>query len=57
MRFTVPHHLPKAGPELLVALDVDGTLMSHLGDVTARVADAVAALAATGTHEIGRAHV
>lgn len=52
MPFTVPHHLPTAGPDLLVALDVDGTLLSHLGDVTPRVVDAVAALAATGAHVV-----
>ncbi len=31
---SVPHHLPSAGPDLMVALDVDGTLLSHLGEAT-----------------------
>ena len=52
MSFAVPHHLPSAGPDMMVALDVDGTLLSHLGEATARVVDAVAALTAAGVHVV-----
>lgn len=52
MPFTVPRHLPAAGPDLLVALDVDGTVMTHAGEVSGRVLDAVRALARAGAHVV-----
>lgn len=52
MQDRVPIHLPKAGPGLLVALDVDGTVLDHGGGCSPAVLDAVARLAATGTHVV-----
>ncbi|MGC5617536.1 HAD hydrolase family protein [Georgenia sp. Z1491] len=42
--------LPEAGPELLVALDIDGTILHHDTTLSPRVAESVAALQDTGTH-------
>lgn len=40
------------GPELMVALDIDGTLLMHDGALRPSVRDAVRDLAATGTHVV-----
>ncbi len=42
----------RAGPRLLAALDIDGTLLAPDGDVSAEVRDAVADLRASGTHVV-----
>ncbi|ACQ78644.1 HAD-superfamily hydrolase, subfamily IIB [Beutenbergia cavernae DSM 12333] len=39
-----------AGPDALVALDIDGTLLGHDGSMSVGVRDAVAALREAGTH-------
>ncbi len=52
MSWHVPQHLPPAGPDLLVALDLDGTLLTHMGQATDAVLDAVGRLAATGAHVV-----
>ena len=46
------HQLPAAGPELLVALDIDGTTLRHDTSLSARVKDAVHAHIAAGTRLI-----
>lgn len=38
------------GPELLVALDIDGTILGHDGSLRAVVRETIAELAGTGTH-------
>lgn len=40
------------GPGLLVALDIDGTLLGHDGSLSREVADAVRDLVRTGTHVV-----
>ncbi|MGO1737700.1 MAG: HAD family hydrolase, partial [Actinomycetaceae bacterium] len=42
--------LPEAGPDLMVALDIDGTILHHDTTLAPRVAESVAALRETGTH-------
>jgi hydroxymethylpyrimidine pyrophosphatase-like HAD family hydrolase len=41
-----------AGPELLVALDIDGTVLGHDGTLSREVWEAVRELVATGTHVV-----
>ena len=41
-----------AGPNTLVALDIDGTLLGHDGSLSTAVIDAVAALRDSGTHVV-----
>jgi hydroxymethylpyrimidine pyrophosphatase-like HAD family hydrolase len=41
-----------AGPDTLVTLDIDGTLLGHDGALSEAVRDAVAALRASGTHVV-----
>ncbi|MPV36059.1 HAD family hydrolase [Georgenia subflava] len=43
-RELVPDSVPVAGPDLLVALDIDGTLLTHDGEMSAEVVSAVADL-------------
>ncbi|MEE6286941.1 HAD family hydrolase [Georgenia sp. MJ173] len=52
VRAALPAAVPVAGPELLVALDIDGTLIDHDQRMTAAVRDAVAALRDTGAHVV-----
>lgn len=52
VRARLPETLPPAGPELLVALDIDGTLLGHDESLSAEVADAVTALRDSGAHVI-----
>lgn len=47
-----PDFLPTAGPELLVALDVDGTIVGHDGSLSGRVRDAVVELDRRGAHVV-----
>ncbi|GAA4427981.1 HAD family hydrolase [Georgenia halophila] len=47
-RARVPASVPPAGPELMVALDIDGTLITHDGDLSAAVRAAVGDLKAAG---------
>lgn len=42
--------LPPAGPELLIALDIDGTVLSYDGELSPRVKAALDAHQAAGTH-------
>lgn len=42
--------LPEAGPDLMVALDIDGTILHHDTRLSDRVAESVTALRDTGTH-------
>lgn len=51
-RRLLPVGLPTAGDDLMVALDIDGTLLSHDGDLAPAVRDAVAALDETGAHVV-----
>ncbi|MFH5821040.1 HAD family hydrolase [Georgenia sp. AZ-5] len=51
-RELVPPTLPAAGDELLVALDIDGTLLSHAGELSAAVAEAVAAVRDAGAQVV-----
>lgn len=51
-RAVLPDGLPAAGPGLLVALDIDGTLLSHDQTLTDTVREAVAALHASGAELI-----
>lgn len=51
-RRMLPAGLPAAGEDLMVALDIDGTLLTHDGDLSPAVRDAVAALDATGAHVV-----
>ncbi|MHB1063701.1 MAG: HAD family hydrolase [Georgenia sp.] len=51
-RRLLPAGLPPAGPGLMVALDIDGTLLGHDGSLTPTVRDAVADLDASGTHVV-----
>lgn len=48
----VPRHLPPVGPDLLVALDVDGTMLYHGGGASQRVVDAVGELTARGANVV-----
>lgn len=52
VRARLPRTLPSAGPELLVALDVDGTLIDHDQHMTPAVREAVGLLRDTGTHVV-----
>lgn len=52
VRARLPRDLPSAGPELLVALDVDGTLIDHDQHMTPAVHEAVGLLRDTGTHVV-----
>lgn len=45
-------HLPAPGPQLLVALDVDGTVMDMSGNISQRVLDAVARMQDAGAHVV-----
>ncbi|MFC4553653.1 HAD family hydrolase [Georgenia faecalis] len=47
-----PATLPPAGPELLVALDIDGTLLGHDQSLSDGVRDAVADLRDAGAHVV-----
>lgn len=47
----LPAHLPR-GSDLLVALDIDGTLLGHDGSLSERVREAVAELDASGAHVV-----
>lgn len=47
-----PDGLPPAGPGLLVALDVDGTIVDHDGALSARVRDAIQELDRRGAHVV-----
>ncbi len=51
-RDRLPASLPAAGPDLLVALDIDGTLLGHDGTLAAAVRDAVTDLVESGTHVV-----
>lgn len=51
-RAEFPATLPAAGPDLLVALDIDGTLLGHDGSLAAEVRDAVQALVDSGAHVV-----
>ncbi len=51
-RTQVPASLPPAGPDLMVALDIDGTLLSHDGELTAEVRAAVAELRDAAAHVV-----
>lgn len=44
--------LPNAGPDLLIALDIDGTTVKHDTSLSPRVAEAIAAHRAAGTRVI-----
>lgn len=52
LRQGLPTHLPPAGPELLVGLDIDGTLVDHDQHMSPAVGEAVAALIDSGTHVV-----
>lgn len=52
VRSLLPATLPTAGPELLVALDIDGTLIDHDQSMTQPVRESVAALREAGTHVV-----
>lgn len=47
-----PGHLPVPGPDLLVALDVDGTILTHTGECLPAVHEGITALADAGTHVV-----
>lgn len=47
-----PEGLPPTGPELLVALDVDGTILHHDGALSARVKQAIQELDRRGAHVV-----
>ena len=51
-RRVVPDSVPAAGPELMVALDIDGTLLTHDGGLGEEVRGAVADLRAAGAHVV-----
>ncbi|UNX55146.1 HAD hydrolase family protein [Georgenia sp. TF02-10] len=51
-REALPPTLPAAGADLLVALDIDGTLLTHDGELRPAVAEAVADLRDTGTRVV-----
>lgn len=51
-REAFPSTLPTAGPDLLVALDIDGTLLGHDGSLTDAVRGAVQDLVASGAHVV-----
>lgn len=52
VRARLPRSLPPAGPGLLVALDIDGTLLGHDQTLTDTVRTAVAAVRETGAHVV-----
>ena len=52
VRSLLPRDLPRAGSELLVALDIDGTLIDHDQYMTPAVRETVGALRDTGTHVV-----
>lgn len=47
-----PANIPVAGPELLVALDVDGTILTHDGAISDRVLSAVVEVEKRGAHVV-----
>ena len=47
-----PEGLPSAGPELLVALDVDGTIVHHDGALSPRVREGIQELDRRGAHVV-----
>lgn len=47
-----PASLPPVGPELLVGLDVDGTILTHAGVLVDDVRDAIRRLADAGAHVV-----
>lgn len=49
---TPPRHLPAAGPQLLIALDVDGTILHHSGKLSDAVATALRSHLDAGTHVV-----
>ena len=51
-RRRLPAGLPAAGPDLLVALDIDGTLLTHDGELAEEVTSAVADLDASGARVV-----
>lgn len=51
-RRLVPDVVPAAGPDLMVALDIDGTLLTHDGGLGPEVRSAVADLRDSGTHVV-----
>lgn len=51
-RTALPATLPGAGAELMVALDIDGTLLTHDGDLSPAVAGAVADLRDAGAQVV-----
>lgn len=48
----IPDSVPAPGPDLMVGLDIDGTLLHYDGDLSAEIRGAVAALHEAGTHVI-----
>lgn len=52
VRDHLPAGFPAAGPELLVALDIDGTLIDHEQHMTTAVRETVGALRDSGTHVV-----
>ena len=50
VRQHLPAQVPPAGPGLIVALDIDGTLIDHEQHMTTTLRQAVQALRDTGTH-------
>ena len=52
VRRYLPDAVPAAGPGLLVALDIDGTLIDHEQQMTTAVRESVQALRDTGTQVI-----
>lgn len=51
-RLCAPPHLPVVGPELLVALDVDGTIITHTGECLPEVYDAIRRVVEAGAHVV-----
>nr|NLD40590.1 HAD hydrolase family protein [Actinomycetales bacterium] len=49
---TAPEHLPTVGPEMLVALDVDGTIITHGGECYPEVFEAVRRVVDAGAHVV-----
>ncbi|MDO5494792.1 MAG: HAD hydrolase family protein [bacterium] len=47
-----PPHLPALGPELLVALDVDGTIITHEGECYPEVFEAIRRVVDSGAHVV-----
>ncbi|MFC7404264.1 HAD family hydrolase [Georgenia alba] len=51
-RAEIPGSLPHAGRDLMVALDIDGTLLTHAGEISPEVRSAVADVRDAGAHVV-----